>query len=60
MKRAVLAVSLLAFFSCQQREAAAPDTAATATTATAPAAKPLRVGLLTPGSINDGGCNAIA
>ncbi|HEX7831056.1 MAG TPA: BMP family protein [Thermoanaerobaculia bacterium] len=60
MKRAVLAVSLLAFFSCQQREAAAPDTAATATTATAPAAKPFRVGLLTPGSINDGGWNAIA
>lgn len=60
MKRALLAVSLLAFFSCQQREAAAPDTAATATTASAPAARPFRVGLLTPGSINDGGWNAIA
>jgi basic membrane protein A and related proteins len=62
MKRALLAVSLLAFFACQQKEAAAPDTAATdtASTATAPAAKPFKVGLLTPGSVNDGGWNALA
>ena len=55
MKRALLAISLFAFASCQPREAAAP-----ATTSSAPAAKPLRVGLLTPGSITDGGWNAIA
>jgi len=40
--------------SCQQREAAAPPAAPP------PAEQPFRVGLLTPGSINDGGWNAIA
>ncbi|HEV7240267.1 MAG TPA: BMP family protein [Thermoanaerobaculia bacterium] len=54
MKRALLAITLFAFTFCQQREAPPP------TTNTAPAAKPLRVGLLTPGSIHDGGWNAIA
>ena len=55
MKRAlpVVVVFLLAA-SCQQRESAAPPAAP------APAQKPFRVGLLTPGSINDGGWNAIA
>jgi basic membrane protein A len=54
MKRALLAVAFLAVASCQQKEAAAPPAAP------APAEKPFRVGLLTPGSINDGGWNAIA
>jgi basic membrane protein A and related proteins len=55
MKRALLVFCFFALASCQQREASAP-----AATSTAAAAKPLRVGLLTPGSINDGGWNAIA
>ena len=56
MKRALLVCFFFAFASCQQRETAAPEATGTA----AEAAKPLRVGLLTPGSINDGGWNAIA
>ncbi|HEX2835000.1 MAG TPA: BMP family protein [Thermoanaerobaculia bacterium] len=60
MKQALLAVSLLALFSCQQREAAAPETVTTSTSSTAAPATPFRVGLLTPGSVNDGGWNAIA
>jgi basic membrane lipoprotein Med (substrate-binding protein (PBP1-ABC) superfamily) len=52
MKRiAVLLVALLVL-ACQRAEAPAP--------AAQPQAKPFRVGLLTPGSINDGGWNAIA
>jgi basic membrane protein A and related proteins len=54
MKRALLVVVFLAAASCQQREAVAPPSDSQ------PAAKPFRVGLLTPGSINDGGWNAIA
>jgi len=54
MKRALLAITVFTLAACQQREAPAPATN------TATAAKPLRVGLLTPGSINDGGWNAIA
>jgi basic membrane lipoprotein Med (substrate-binding protein (PBP1-ABC) superfamily) len=54
MKRAVLVLAFLFLASCQQREAVAPPADA------APATKPFRVGLLTPGSINDGGWNAIA
>lgn len=54
MKRALLAIALLAFTSCQKPEEAAP-----ATPAPVPE-KPFKVGLLTPGSINDGGWNAIA
>lgn len=57
MKRALLAFAFLAVAACQQRERAATDTAATTA---ARGAKPFRVGLLTPGSINDGGWNAIA
>jgi basic membrane protein A len=59
MKRAIVVLStILLFAACQARqEAAAP--AETAPPAS-PAAKPFRVGLLTPGSINDGGWNAIA
>ena len=58
MKRAVLVVALLLAAACDaRRESAAPgSTAATATTS----AQPFRVGLLTPGSIQDGGWNAIA
>lgn len=56
MKRAVLLLALLVLASCEaQRETAEP-----AATDTAPAAKPFQVGLLTPGSIQDGGWNAIA
>ncbi|MGZ8711594.1 MAG: BMP family protein [Thermoanaerobaculia bacterium] len=55
MKRALLIFCFFALASCQQRETSAP-----AATSTAPAARSLRVGLLTPGSINDGGWNAIA
>src|SRR6185295_17273275 len=54
MKRAVLILAFLFLASCRQHEAAAPPADA------APAAKRFRVGLLTPGSINDGGWNAIA
>ena len=54
MKRA-LAVFAFLFAACQQRES---TPAANATSA--PAAAPFRIGLLTPGSINDGGWNAIA
>lgn len=55
MKRFRLAVVLLAFVSCVKTE-----TKTTNTTAAPPPPKPFRVGLLTPGSINDGGWNAIA
>ena len=58
MKRALLVFCFFALASCQQRETSAP--AGTNTAPAAPASKPLRVGLLTPGSINDGGWNAIA
>ena len=50
MKRLTI-VLLLAFFACQKQEQPAP----------APAGPPpMKVGLLTPGSINDNGWNAIA
>ena len=54
MKRALLVVVFLLAASCRERETAASPAAP------APAQKPFRVGLLTPGSINDGGWNAIA
>lgn len=54
MKRALL-FSFLLVAACEaRREAVQPATATT------PAAKPFKVGLLTPGSIQDGGWNAIA
>lgn len=56
MKRAVLAIALLLAAACEVRR----ETAEPAATNTAPAAAPFRVGLLTPGSIQDGGWNAIA
>jgi len=55
MKRAVLTIALFAVFGCQPRETATPTE-----TTPAPPPKPFRVGLLTPGSINDGGWNALA
>lgn len=59
MKRTfVLAVLLLA--ACQAKEASGPAATTSSRTATATAAKPMRVGLLTPGSVNDNGWNAIA
>jgi basic membrane protein A len=58
MKRAVLLFALLSLLSCGQRETT--SSTSTETTAPPPAAKPFRVGLLTPGSINDGGWNALA
>jgi basic membrane protein A len=54
MKRALLALAFAAL-ACQQRETPAVDTQPAE-----PAAKTFRAGLLTPGSINDGGWNAIA
>jgi basic membrane lipoprotein Med (substrate-binding protein (PBP1-ABC) superfamily) len=54
MKRALLAFAFL-LAACQQQETTTP-----ATPATARSAAPFRIGLLTPGSINDGGWNAIA
>ncbi len=54
MKRAVLLLLLSPVLACAQRE----QTAATPSTSTA--AEPFRVGVLTPGSINDGGWNALA
>jgi basic membrane lipoprotein Med (substrate-binding protein (PBP1-ABC) superfamily) len=59
MKRTfVLAVLLLA--ACQGKEASGPAATTPSRTPTATAAKPMRVGLLTPGSVNDNGWNAIA
>ena len=57
MKRAVLLVLLFLSLSCLKRES---STSSTSTTGTGAAAQPFRVGLLTPGSINDGGWNALA
>jgi basic membrane protein A and related proteins len=54
MKRALLVVVFLLAASCEQRESAVIDRQPS------PDATPFRVGLLTPGSINDGGWNAIA
>jgi len=54
MKRALFVCAFFAFFSCQPRESATPPAAP------ASEAKPFQAGLLTPGSINDGGWNAIA
>lgn len=54
MKRAVVILAFVGLVSCQSRETATPPAS------TAPAAKPFRVGLLTPGSVNDGGWNALA
>ncbi|MFL6245177.1 MAG: BMP family protein [Thermoanaerobaculia bacterium] len=58
MKRAVFLFALLSLLSCGQRETT--SSAPAETTAPTPAARPFRVGLLTPGSINDGGWNALA
>lgn len=58
MKRAVLLFAFLSLLACGQHEAT--SSAPVETTAPPPAAKPFRVGLLTPGSINDGGWNALA
>lgn len=56
MKRVVVLFTLLTLLSCAQRETAT----STSQPATPPPAKTFRVGLLTPGSINDGGWNALA
>ena len=65
MKRAVLTSFLFLSLACGRREpepvtasAAPTDTAASATAAGT--GQPFRVGLLTPGSITDGGWNALA
>jgi basic membrane lipoprotein Med (substrate-binding protein (PBP1-ABC) superfamily) len=54
----VLLFALLSLLACGQRETT--SSAPAETTAPPAAAKPFRVGLLTPGSINDGGWNALA
>ena len=56
MKPVVLALTLLVLASCEARR----ETAEPVPTNTAPAARPFKVGLLTPGSIQDGGWNSIA
>src|SRR5229473_27761 len=59
MKRTFfLAILLLA--ACQPKEVPAPASASSSHPSTVPAAKPMKVGLLTPGSVNDNGWNAIA
>jgi basic membrane lipoprotein Med (substrate-binding protein (PBP1-ABC) superfamily) len=58
MKRSLVAIALLALTFCARQEASAP--AAPAARGAAAPAKAFKVGLLTPGSINDGGWNAIA
>lgn len=58
MKRAVLLFAALVTGACGSESR---DTATSTTTAAAPpAAATMRIGLLTPGSINDGGWNALA
>jgi basic membrane protein A len=59
MRRAVLLLALAAF-ACGPRETSSPSAASSTAPATAAPAAPFRVGLLTPGSINDGGWNALA
>jgi basic membrane protein A len=54
MKRAVLLLSAIGLLACGSPETSAPEPAASG------AKKPFRVGLLTPGSINDSGWNALA
>ncbi|HKR63844.1 MAG TPA: BMP family protein [Thermoanaerobaculia bacterium] len=55
MKRVVVAIAILALGACQSRESKSPPASSTT-----PPPKTFRVGLLTPGSINDGGWNALA
>src|ERR1700682_4079293 len=58
MKR--IAVLLLVLFAaCQPKEAAKPA-ATTSSNVPTSVPKPMKVGLLTPGSVNDNGWNAIA
>jgi basic membrane lipoprotein Med (substrate-binding protein (PBP1-ABC) superfamily) len=52
--RRVLSALVLIFFACQKPGEAPPAANP------APAPKPMKVGLLTPGSVNDNGWNAIA
>jgi len=56
MKKSIVLLAVLAFLSCRKGEAPA----APAATATGAARKAMKVGLLTPGSVNDNGWNAIA
>lgn len=56
MKRAVLILAAFLLIACQRQET--PSTAIP--TSTTPPQAPFKVGLLTPGSINDGGWNALA
>ena len=56
MKRLAVAALFAVLAACRQQ----PESAPAPETTGAPAEKPFRVGLLTPGSINDGGWNAIA
>jgi basic membrane protein A and related proteins len=53
MKQIVFALALLSAVACRESEAPSSGTAT-------PPPTPFRVGLLTPGSINDGGWNALA
>jgi basic membrane lipoprotein Med (substrate-binding protein (PBP1-ABC) superfamily) len=56
MKKSIVIVAFLALFACAKHEAATP-----AAPVPSPAPPPsMKVGLLTPGSVNDNGWNAIA
>ena len=59
MKR-IAALVLVLFAACQQKEASSPAGATSSPPPRATATKPMKVGLLTPGSVNDNGWNAIA
>ncbi|HEY0160086.1 MAG TPA: BMP family protein [Thermoanaerobaculia bacterium] len=58
MKRAVLLLLIVASLACAKREHATGH--ASGKPASSTETQPFRVGLLTPGSINDGGWNALA
>lgn len=55
MKRAVLILAAIATLACNRETAPAPAASVAGATSA-----PFKVGLLTPGSINDGGWNALA
>ena len=56
MKKSIVLLAVAALLSFRKAEAPA----ASVTSSTQPAAKTMKVGLLTPGSVNDNGWNAIA
>src|ERR1700686_4105058 len=59
MKRMIV-IAILLLAACKPGEAPKPAAPTSSATSPATAAKPMKVGLLTPGSVNDNGWNAIA